>query len=133
MEAMAAGVPVVASNVGGTSELVADGVNGFLVPPGAPEALARRIRQLLDDPDLRTRLGRAGQDTVAGAFDVGRQTARLRRLFEAAIRATPQRPSPGDVERRNKSGRVSSMAEGSVRALETGAHWREDRRTRQRT
>jgi glycosyltransferase involved in cell wall biosynthesis len=84
MEAMAAAVPVVTTNVGGSSELVIDGVNGFLVPPVVPEALVHRIRQLLDDPGLRARLGRAGRETVIRDFDLRQETARLRELFEAA-------------------------------------------------
>ena len=88
MEAMAAEVPVIATNVGGTSELVSDGVNGFLVPPVVPGALVCRIRELLDDHELRTRLGRAGRETVVRDFDLHREMARLRGLFEAAARST---------------------------------------------
>lgn len=85
MEAMAAGVPVVATNVGGTSELVVDGENGFLVPPTATDALVSRIRQLLDDPGLRSRLGRAGRETVLRDFSLERTTARLRDLLANAV------------------------------------------------
>ncbi|MGH7680500.1 MAG: glycosyltransferase, partial [Candidatus Eiseniibacteriota bacterium] len=60
LEAMAAGRPVVATNVGGNPELVEDGVSGFLVPPGGDAALADRIVELLRDPTLAGRLGAAG-------------------------------------------------------------------------
>ena len=133
MEAMAAGVPVVATNVGGTSELVADGVNGFLVPPGVPDALVHRIRQLLDDADLRTRLGRAGQDTVAGAFDIDRETAQLQRLFEAAIGTPARQPSPGHAGSRDRPLWAPSTDGGSARAAGAEAHWQEHRGARRRT
>jgi len=65
LEAMAAGVPVVATRVGGVSEIVADATTGMLVDPGDPGALARALERLLADPDLRARLaGRARRDVV---------------------------------------------------------------------
>ena len=60
MEAMAAGIPVVASDVGGISTLVHDGENGYLIPIGDHHALAVRLRQLLSDEPLRRRMGEAG-------------------------------------------------------------------------
>lgn len=59
LEAMAAGVPVIGSNVGGIPSLVRDGENGFLFLNGDVDALERRLRQLLSDPDLREKMGRA--------------------------------------------------------------------------
>jgi glycosyltransferase involved in cell wall biosynthesis len=58
LEAMAEGLPVVASAVGGNPEIVIDGRTGLLVPPGRPDLLATAIRQLLDDPPLRGRFGK---------------------------------------------------------------------------
>src|SRR6185436_18879852 len=58
LEAMACGSPVVASRVGGLTITVRDGVTGYLVPEGDPDALAERVRALLDDPSTRERLGR---------------------------------------------------------------------------
>jgi L-malate glycosyltransferase len=57
IEASAEGLPVVASRVGGLSEIVVDGVTGVLVPPGDPNALSAALIRLLEDPDLRRRLG----------------------------------------------------------------------------
>ncbi len=66
VEAMACGTPVVASRVGGLGSTIVDGVNGFLVSSGRPEEFARRIRELLDAPDLRDRLGRAAIQAASG-------------------------------------------------------------------
>ncbi len=66
VEAMAAGLPVVASRAGALSELVRDGENGILVAPGDSEGLAGALRRLLGDADLRHRFGMAGQETAAG-------------------------------------------------------------------
>ena len=96
MEALGAGLPVVASFVGGIAELVEDGINGFLVRPGDPGQLADRIASLVDDPGLRTRLGTAGRHTVALEFDSVVEASRLASLFvdSAAGRASPVRPLP---------------------------------------
>ncbi|HZS34435.1 MAG TPA: glycosyltransferase family 4 protein [Methylomirabilota bacterium] len=94
MEAMASGVPVVATRVGGVGELVEDGVSGFVVPAAAPGALAGRIEALLDDPGLRNRFGRAGRATVVREFDLGTEVTRLRGLFEWALEEHGGAPVP---------------------------------------
>jgi glycosyltransferase involved in cell wall biosynthesis len=63
------------------SELVEDGVSGFLVPPGDVEALARRIGEIADDPGLRRRMGEAGREVVRREFDARMEAARLASLF----------------------------------------------------
>ncbi len=68
LEAMAASLPVVATNVGGNAEAVADGVTGFLVPPEDPDALADRISRLLSDPYQAIAMGKAGRETVKERF-----------------------------------------------------------------
>ena len=73
LEAMAAGLPVVSSQVGGVPELVVDGETGLLVPPGDPAAMAAALGRLLADAGLRRRLGAAGRERAQRCFDVRRQ------------------------------------------------------------
>jgi glycosyltransferase involved in cell wall biosynthesis len=68
LEAMAAGLPVVASAVGGMPELVRDGETGALVPAGDPAALARALAPLVTDAELRARLGRGGRERAERDF-----------------------------------------------------------------
>lgn len=68
VEASAAGLPVIASRVGGLPEVVLDGKTGFLVPPGDIDALAAAISRLLNDPVLRAQMGRAGRQFVLGHY-----------------------------------------------------------------
>jgi phosphatidylinositol alpha-mannosyltransferase len=62
VEAMAAGVPVVASDIPGYDEVVRDGLDGLLVPPRDPDALAAAVRRVLDEPSLASDLARAGRE-----------------------------------------------------------------------
>ena len=82
LEAMAAGLPVVATNVGGTPEVVVEGVTGLLVPPGDPDALAQSIARLLCDPDLRCQMGQAARERVVNHFSVERTVEQTSRLYE---------------------------------------------------
>jgi glycosyltransferase involved in cell wall biosynthesis len=70
LEAMAAELPVVASHVGGVPELVVDGKTGLLVPPGDPHELAAALRLLVDDRDLRRRLGASGRVRAEAQFNL---------------------------------------------------------------
>jgi glycosyltransferase involved in cell wall biosynthesis len=72
LEAMAAGLPVVASAVGGIPELVRDGETGTLVRPGDSAVLARAIERIVSDPVLRDRLGEAGRHRVEQEFSLER-------------------------------------------------------------
>jgi len=70
MEAMSMGLPIVTTDVVGCRETVDQGVNGFLVPPYNASALSDAIKKLLDDPDLRSRMGQAGREKALREFDV---------------------------------------------------------------
>jgi glycosyltransferase involved in cell wall biosynthesis len=81
MEALACGVPAVASDLSGIPELVGDGVTGLLVQPGDAAGLAAALRRLADDPELAVRLGRAGREKVEREFDLDTNAALLARRF----------------------------------------------------
>jgi glycosyltransferase involved in cell wall biosynthesis len=85
VEAMAAGVPVIATGVSGIPELVSHEHNGLLVPPDDPEALAAALIRLHADPELAARLAANARATVRERFDGGRHAQRLARLFEEAL------------------------------------------------
>jgi glycosyltransferase involved in cell wall biosynthesis len=82
MEAMSAGLPVVATRTGGIPELVESGVAGFLVEPGDVEGLATSLERLATDRELGRRMGAAGREAVLREFDETVNAARLMRLFE---------------------------------------------------
>jgi glycosyltransferase involved in cell wall biosynthesis len=69
IEALSLGVPCVATDVGGTAEIIDDGVNGFLVEPGKPEQMAERIEALLSDKKLREKFSRNGIEKIRKSFD----------------------------------------------------------------
>jgi len=83
LEALALQKPVVATNVGGIPEIVQDGLAGFLVPPGSPEALAERILLLLRSPATADRFGKAGRRRVEEAFDVAKMIEEYQSLYES--------------------------------------------------
>jgi glycosyltransferase involved in cell wall biosynthesis/pimeloyl-ACP methyl ester carboxylesterase len=81
LESMAAGVPVVATHVGGTPEIVEDGVTGLLVPPQQPELLADAIARVLADPELAMRLGAAGRQSTRDRFSLDRMVHATEQLY----------------------------------------------------
>lgn len=85
MEAMGAGVPVVASDLSGIPELVEHEVSGLLVPPGDPAAIAAALERLAHDPALRARLGRDGRAKVLREFDLAANAARLVERFRKSV------------------------------------------------
>ncbi len=81
LEAMATGLPVVATRVGGNPELVEDGVNGRLVPPADPGALAGALAEYLADPALRALHGKTSRQLAVERFGLDRMAARYRKLY----------------------------------------------------
>jgi colanic acid/amylovoran biosynthesis glycosyltransferase len=83
IEAMASGLPVVSSGLAGIPEIIVDQINGILVPPQTPEALASAIRSLLLDPKKRERLGASGLSTVREKFNLVATVQELIGIFES--------------------------------------------------
>jgi len=85
IEAMMAGLPVVATEVGGVPELVEDGVTGFLIPPRDPEALAEALQKLIADPELRRRMGQAGREKALKEFTLDRMLRETERVYREVL------------------------------------------------
>ena len=85
LEAMAAGLPIISTPVGGIPEAVTDGVEGFLVAPGDIQALAARLVQLANDPVLASRMGAAARDKVARCFAAEVIVPQVEALYEEML------------------------------------------------
>jgi glycosyltransferase involved in cell wall biosynthesis len=85
LEAMAAGLPVVATNVGGVPELVEHGKTGWLVPPGDPVALSERLTALLVDPQQQRLMGAAGRRRAEEKFSQRRMVSEVEHIYEKLI------------------------------------------------
>ncbi|MGA2631501.1 MAG: glycosyltransferase [Terriglobia bacterium] len=85
LEAMAAGLPVVATGVGGLRELVEDGRTGWLVPPADPAALAKRLRDLALNPAQRRAMGMAGRERARAHFSVERMVAEIQKIYDELL------------------------------------------------
>jgi glycosyltransferase involved in cell wall biosynthesis len=83
-QAMAAGLPIVATAVDGNAEAVTDGVNGFLTPPGNPQAFAEALLELLADPELAAQMGQAGLDRV-DEFGARKMVRDIAALYEQLL------------------------------------------------
>ena len=104
LEAMAAGVPVVATRVGGNEEVVAHGITGLLVPPGKAEPLASALRVLLENPGRASEFGRAGRQRVRELFSFERMIRETESLYEELLE---------EVAHRKAFGRPGVRVEGS--------------------
>ena len=81
LEAMAAGLPVIATSVGGTPEVVVDGTTGYLVPPEDADKLATAILQLAENPELRMNFGKAGRARVEKNFSIREMVKKIEQLY----------------------------------------------------
>jgi glycosyltransferase involved in cell wall biosynthesis len=102
LEAMARRRPVVASAVGGIPEVLTDGVDGILVPPADPAALADALARLSRSPSLRERIGEAGYRTVAERFSIDAQVRAIQVVYDeelsrAGVTAALPLPSPSST------------------------------------
>jgi glycosyltransferase involved in cell wall biosynthesis len=104
IEAMCAGVPVVATAVGGVPELVVDSRTGFLVPKMEPQALAEALGTLAQDRDRRVQMGAAGRARVDAHFTIERSVAALEEVY-------------GELAARSNAGRGASFKDGRERIL----------------
>jgi glycosyltransferase involved in cell wall biosynthesis len=85
VEAAAAGLPIVASEVGGIPEIITHGRDGLLVPPGDPNALAAAIQKLLDDPDQARMLGETARKTAFERFSAEAMVERYMEVYEGLL------------------------------------------------
>jgi len=85
LESMSSGLPVVATSAGGSKEIIENEVNGLLVQPGRPDALAAAVIRLLRDPRLAKRMGSAGQEDVRVRFSFDRLMAELEQLYKEPL------------------------------------------------
>jgi colanic acid/amylovoran biosynthesis glycosyltransferase len=86
LEAMASGLPVVATRHGGIPEAVQEGVDGILVPERDESALYEAVRKLASQPDLWRQMGQQASHSVAGNFEQGQQIGRLEAAYAEALR-----------------------------------------------
>ena len=86
LEAMACGVPVVATNIAGTPEAVKDGVTGFLVPPNNPASIAEKTAKILQNPSLRARLSRNARKMVKEGFSWEKVIPRIIDVFKEVVK-----------------------------------------------
>lgn len=96
VEAAAAGLPLVGSDVGGIPEVIDDGRNGYVFPAGDVDALAQRLGALIASADLRAKMGGHAREGIGGHHDVRVQTERLLDLYERALAVTARRRSRGE-------------------------------------
>ena len=85
LEALAAGLPCVATAVGGNPELVRNGENGFLVPAREPAGLARALATLVRDPRLRRGMGARSRERAAREYSLGAMVRRTEAIYDAVL------------------------------------------------
>jgi glycosyltransferase involved in cell wall biosynthesis len=91
LEAMAAGLPVVAVRTGAVGEMLVDGETGFLIKAGDSRALQSALQRLLDDPDLRYRMGAAARQRFEQKYDVSAAVGAIADVFEQVVESSTHR------------------------------------------
>lgn len=118
IEAMASGLPVVTTDVGGCRELVIDGETGSVVPPADPMALAEAMRVLWSDAGMRTRMGAAGRSFASRTFRLEHTVARNRGLYDRLL--TQGRSAGHEVTLRSLFGRRGAIVLLAIAILVAG-------------
>lgn len=95
LEAMAASLPIVATDVGANRSVVGDGVAGLIVPPGDPAALAAAMMRLLTDPEAARAMGRRGREVVRARHSIESATRATLELFDRLLLTSGRRPLGG--------------------------------------
>jgi glycosyltransferase involved in cell wall biosynthesis len=85
IESLAVGTPVIASRVGGITEMIRDGIDGFLIPPDDPGALSEKIGELLSQPGLRESMSRNARQRFLALFEQGRVVRKQAEWFERIV------------------------------------------------
>jgi len=117
-EAMAMGLPVISTVHAGIPELVEDGVSGFLVPEHNVEALAERLRHLVDHPEIWAAMGRAGRQKIEAEFDMDKLNDELLVLYQDVLAAPELRTPDGDTS--------TSRSRASLQVGRTGRYKRSE-------
>jgi glycosyltransferase involved in cell wall biosynthesis len=94
MQGMALGRPVVATDAGGTPEIIQDGVTGLLVPPKAPERLAAAIVRLAANESLAAQMGSRGRERIVAEFDIRSEISKLAAIYSRVTKLSPQTAKP---------------------------------------
>lgn len=102
VEAMAMEVPIVTTDVGGMSEVVRDGVEGYLVPPCDDEAVAERVERLFNDAELRRQMGRSGRERVIESFGLDSYLSRFIAFYESVLSDSKRQRAQGSAKGCNR-------------------------------
>jgi len=86
LEAMASGLPIIATAVGGNADLVVDGQTGYIVPSNQPQAMAHRLVELASNPELAYRMGQAGRQRVQTTFSMESMVSTYQRVYDQKLR-----------------------------------------------
>jgi glycosyltransferase involved in cell wall biosynthesis len=88
IEAMACGLPIIATRVGGVPEMVSDGVNGILIDPGRPDQIVGALQHLYENPDMRHSMKMNSYKTAFEEFDIEKLVPRLVSIYSKVLTGT---------------------------------------------